>query len=397
MDEMRPGGLPEFVTHPPAPVLRDDHGDEPAWMVADYAEAERLITDEATFPTHVHEYGLPLDQLRHGPVNGAGLIAAEPRRHADLRALVARPFTPGAVRALRSHVESIVHELIDVVLASGSARFDLVPAIARPLPTRVMAHLLGLEVPFDELMSTVWTWMEEEYHVVPSVARLTDQQSHWQWWEALLAARRERAAAGEPAAPGILADLLAAQAAGHVVDGRPLSDGDIIGTSEILLAAGTSTTASSLPSTVLLADAAGVLAQLASPDAARVAAGEGLRMDSPFPFLARRTATADEIAGVPVPPRALVLANVIGAQRDPVRWPGPDEFRLDRPGGPTGILAFGKGARRCLGESLAYLELEVALAALVRRLPGLRVVDVSARQLGMVTHLPALICEYDVQ
>ena len=59
------------------------------------------------------------------------------------------------------------------------------------------------------------------------------------------------------------------------------------------------------------------------------------------------------------------------------------------------MLAFGKGPHRCPGEALAYLELEVALSALAKRLPGLRVTDVAERRFGMVTHLPSVICEYD--
>jgi cytochrome P450 len=396
VDKTRPGRLPAFLSHPQAPVLRDDQGGEPTWLVADYAEAERLIADPGAYPTHRHEHGLELDELRRGPVNGAGLIAAEPRRHADLRALVMRPFTAGAVRARRTRIEFIANELIDAVIAGESPCFDLVFAMARPLATRVMADVLGLDQPFDEIMATVWTWMDEEYHVVPNVAKLTDQRSHWRWWEALLATRRKSLAFGESPPPGLLTDLLAAQAGGHEIDGRPLTDTDIIGTAEILLAAGVSTTAASLPATVLLAHDAGVLARLAVPELARAAAVEGLRMDSPFPFLARRTRAADVIAECPIPARALVLANVIGAQRDADRWPAPDEFRLDRSGGPLGILAFGKGPHRCLGESLAYMELEVALSALVQRLPGLRVVDVAERRFGMVTHLPSVICEYDV-
>ena len=253
METTRPGSLPAFLTHPPVPVLRDDQGDEPSWLVADYAEAERLIADPSAYPTHRHEGGLELDELRRGPVNGAGLIAAEPQRHAGLRALVARPFTAAAVQARRPRVESVVHELVDAVAAAESTRFDLVSAVARPLSTQVMADILGLGLPFDEIMATVWTWMEEEYHVVANVARLTDQRSHWHWWEALLEGRRQDLAAGEPPLPGLLTDLLAAQAAGHEIDGLPLTDTDIIGTAEILMAAGASTTAASLSTTVLLA------------------------------------------------------------------------------------------------------------------------------------------------
>src|SRR5690349_13773562 len=112
MDPTLRGRLPDAVVAPPAPVLRDDRGPEPVWTVAAYDEAERMIGDPALYPTHRHEYGLDVDHLRQGPVNGAGLIAAEPDRHADLRALVARRFTPGAVRALRPRVEAVADGLV---------------------------------------------------------------------------------------------------------------------------------------------------------------------------------------------------------------------------------------------------------------------------------------------
>lgn len=59
--------------------------------------------------------------------------------------------------------------------------------------------------------------------------------------------------------------------------------------------------------------------------------------------------------------------------RDPTVFAIPDVFDVTRTDNPH--LAFGAGAHRCLGAPLARLELELAVAAIVQRLPGLRLVD----------------------
>ncbi|WP_410672118.1 cytochrome P450 [Amycolatopsis sp. cmx-4-68] len=85
----------------------------------------------------------------------------------------------------------------------------------------------------------------------------------------------------------------------------------------------------------------------------------------------RRVATADvPIGGVTIRAGDGVIAAADIANRDPDRFPGPDDTDLDRT--PNHHLAFGHGEHLCLGHHLARLELDVALAALFRRLPALR-------------------------
>lgn len=372
------------------PPTRDEHSG--GWLVGDYATALRLLSDDELYMDHRHYgEGRERSELRHGPVNAAGLTAAMPARHRALRNLIKSRFTPGAVRGLRPSIEGAVDGLIDAVLATGSDTVELVGAISRPLATRLMYDLIGLDDPFDAVMDVVWRWMDEEYHVVPNIAALADQEPHWRWWQRVLGDRR--AASGRP---GMLADLLGAQRRGYGVDGEPLSDVDIVGTLAILMSAGCATVAASLPTAIVLAEDSGVLSALAQPPLAAKAAAETLRLESPFAFLMRQARADTTLAGCPVRPADLLIVNVIAAQRDPEQWADPDVFDLQRPEARAGLLAFGRGAHRCIGEALAYAELEVGLSRLVSRLPGLRVLAVADRQFpAMVTHIPSVVCGFD--
>ena len=332
-------------------------------------------------------------ELRNGPVNAAGLIAAMPARHRALRNLIKSRFTPAAARRLRPTIAAAVDDLIDVVLSTGSDTVELVSAISRPLATRLMYDLIGLDDPFEAVMDVVWRWMDEEYHVVPNIAALVDQDPHWRWWQRVLDDRRAALGTGRP---GILADLLVAQHQGYDVDGEPLSDVDIIGTLAILMSAGSATAAASLPTAVALAADSGDLAALAQPRLAAKAAAETLRLESPFTFLTRRAGADTTLEGCPVRPADSLIVNVIAAQRDPEHWADPDRFDVRRPGARAGLLAFGRGAHRCIGEHLAYTELEVGLSRIVSRLPGLHVLTVADRQFpAMVTHIPKVVCGFD--
>ena len=75
------------------------------------------------------------------------------------------------------------------------------------------------------------------------------------------------------------------------------------------------------------------------------------------------------VGGVVIPAGEWVFMATSSANRDPARIPGPDRLDLGRD--TSGHLAFGHGIHYCLGASLARLEAEVALGALLARFPGL--------------------------
>jgi len=97
---------------------------------------------------------------------------------------------------------------------------------------------------------------------------------------------------------------------------------------------------------------------------------ETLRWETSILFVSRETTRATEIRGVPLPAGELVSVVLASANRDEEHYVDPDRYDLDRRA--DDLLAFGFGRHHCLGYHLANLEAQLALTALLDRLPGLR-------------------------
>jgi pimeloyl-[acyl-carrier protein] synthase len=180
----------------------------------------------------------------------------------------------------------------------------------------------------------------------------------------------ERLMEAKRRAPG--ADLMSALV-GAQESGRAMEPESLITMIETLFAAGHATTRN------LVAN--GLLALLSNPGEHRKlrenptlvasAVEEMLRYDPPTQAPSPQVATADtEIGGRTVRKGEMVSVLFGAANRDPARFEDPDRFDIER--ADNEHLAFSHGIHYCLGASLARLEAQIAIGAIVARFPKLR-------------------------
>jgi cytochrome P450 len=240
---------------------------------------------------------------------------------------------------------------------------DLMATFAKRYPLVIINEIMGLPVAdWDQLAG----WARDiilggEYEV-----RAAGAQAFRQYALPLLHERRRK--------PGddVLSRLLAGE-----VDGRPLTDEEVISFMLLLFPAGVDTTWLSLGTMM-----AAVLSTPGVPERLRVsseerewAVEETLRWEPPTPGIPRITVRDSELSGVEIPAGSMTILNLAAANREPGRFgdTDPDVWSLDRR--PVGHLAFSIGEHFCLGAHLARAELRVALDVLLSRLPNLRLVE----------------------
>ncbi|RDI19753.1 cytochrome P450 [Lentzea flaviverrucosa] len=325
------------------------------WHVFSLGDVQRVLSGEEHFSSG---YGLT-DETRPlaNPVL-SGMWAADGQRHRDLRAAVADPFSPRVMSRLETQIRAIATELVDGLEPGG---FDVVPRIAKPLPTRVICHLLGLDLSAEERMTE---WLEQWYQDSVTTNTVPRQAEMAEFFAAEL--DRQRAEPGD----GLIAELLAVQATGYQVGGRPMSDWDLIGYCAMLLGAGVDTTAATIPNAVLFLTEFGCWEELrADPSLIPGAVEETMRWYPVFPAPRRLVLRDVTIGGQEISAGQWVSGWLSAANRDPVRYADPDTFDIRR---RTRIMTFGHGPHHCLGAGLARLEKRVLLEEMVRRLPLLR-------------------------
>ena len=292
---------------------------------------------------------------------GRVMTNTDPPDHARLRKLVNKAFSAGRVRDFRPTIQAIADELLDAAQAAGPS-FDVVSALAYPLTTTVLCDLVGL--PRSEHAQAIeWAYLLEN----PENAGLSVEQIEgiidqlYDYLRSLIAKRR-----AEPTGDFISALLNVEEG------GDRLSEDELLNASFVLLASGYESTMNLIGNAVLtLLRHPGQLALLqAKPELLPKAVEEVLRYESPSLLVIRSVAEPVEIADGRLEEGELVYLLLGSANRDPARFPEPDRFDIAR--GDNKHVSFGAGIHFCLGAPLARLEAEVALGALLRRFPRMR-------------------------
>ncbi|MFH9419517.1 cytochrome P450 [Streptomyces sp. NPDC017529] len=348
---------------------------QPAWLVTRYEDVRRCLADPRLSLDKRNARAGGYRGFALPPALDANLLNMDPPDHTRVRRLVAKAFTPARVGKLRAPVRRLADGLLDAVEDAGRA--DLMTAYAGPLPIVVICDLLG--VPEGD-RPDFRAWTDALITPDPQRPHLAKEAvgAMMRYFTGLIAAKR--------AAPAddLLSDLVMVRDAGPAPGGDAgtgpaadagdrLTEDELTSLAFLLLFAGYENTVHLIGNSVLalLDHPARLTALRANPAELPAAVEEFARYDGPALLAIRRFPLEDvEIGGVRVPAGESVLLSLASANRDPRRFDAPDT--LDPGRDATGHLTFGHGIHYCLGAALGRMQTELALAALIRRFPGLR-------------------------
>ena len=290
--------------------------------------------------------------------------------HTRLRQAVHRAFTRTSMESRRPHVEAVATRLLDA--AAGQPQLDVIADFARPISSSTIRLVLGLP---DEAESRLQKWSEDTGKFVGSVSHPRPQLEAIRRTVLEFAAFVQRVLDERRRSPSDPPDLLTALA--QAGDDR-LTDDECVASVILLLTAGHVTT------TDLIGN--GTLAMLRHPGTSaefRARADdrpfvestveELLRCESPIQMTARLVREDLTIGTRQIRAGEWVLLYLGAANRDEARFECPEELRLSR--SDNRHMSFGSGAHFCLGASMARMQAQVALPALFRRFPQMRLKD----------------------
>ncbi len=345
-----------------APVAWQSEPDGPGfWAITKHADVFRVLKDTATFSsaaggTLVQD--LPESDIRRAPDN---LIAMDPPRHTQYRALINQSFTSRGLKQMEGYSERLVTSLLDELIERR--RFDFVQDFAAKLPAAIILTMVGVPQQDQPLVSG-WVWQllapDDPEFASSEQARAETGKAFMQYAHELAAERRESPR------DDLLSLLMAAE-----VDGVKLSYQEFGTFFILLLAAGTDTPQ--------LALCSALLALLKNPEQHALlrreprllasAVEESLRYEPPLMHF-RRTATREvEIRGQRIRAGEKVVVWTVSANRDEEAFVNPERFDIQR--SPNDHISFGHGPHFCIGNALARSTVRIALGECLRRMPEL--------------------------
>ena len=291
----------------------------------------------ASFGDEGGAQGLAFDVMR------VWLMSLDGDEQTRARGLVRREFTPRQIEGLRPLITRTTDRLVTAIEARATQEpVDLVEGLAFALPSEITRTLFGLGER---------EWQDE---VVRVIAGVDDSPGASLAMIDGLARTFEARLARDDVPDGLLAKL-------RVPDPLlgALTPLEVVANAVLLVTAAIDTTAGLIGNLAhCVLDRPSLRERLrADPACAKALVEETLRFEPPALSCSRRAGVDLELEGQRIPAGSHLLLGLAAANRDPERYPEPDDFLLERDF--QGLLSFGGGRHFCLGAALARLEAQI--------------------------------------
>ncbi len=279
--------------------------------------------------------------------------------HRRLRKLVDQAFTRRGIQDMRPDIEAVADRILDDF--DGAGEVDIMSAYSQRLPIVVICDLLGLPQS-DHGVFSAWA-RDLTVNSALDIFRLTGTINRMADY-----LRGQIEAVRRTPRPGIISELVRAEE-----DGDRLSETELVAMVLLLLVAGFETTTNLISGSIvdleqdqdqkayLLTDPAERMERAVEELARHVSAVQGTK-----PRLVSRDA---DFFGQPLKRGEVMMAFPAAANADPAVFDAPETLKLDR--FPNPHLVFSSGIHFCLGQQLARVETQTALARLYARFPDL--------------------------
>jgi methyl-branched lipid omega-hydroxylase len=295
------------------------------------------------------------------------MINLDDPRHARLRRIVSRGFTPKRLAGLTDEVRRTAARIVDDVIDAGEC--DAVRSISARLPLKIVCDMMGVPESQYEFVyqrsNVVLGASDPEY--VPDAGNIVTAllQAGNDLAELMRDLGRHRA---EHPTDDVTSALVNAE-----IDGERLTPDELASFFILLVVAGNETTRN--------ATTWGLHLLGEHPDQKRVwlddldgvtptAVEEIVRWASPVIFMRRTLAVDAELGGQAMAAGDKVAMFYWAADRDPAHFADPDAFDVRRT--PNPHVGFGgPGPHFCLGAHLARREMAVMFRELLTRVPDI--------------------------
>jgi cytochrome P450 len=385
--QLRAQDRPPFFAEPETPFSEVGPGYYALVRHADIVEAShhpdafcsgKGATSIADLPVEFNEYF-------------GSMINMDAPRHARLRRIVSRAFSPRMVAKFEDDVRSAAATIVDDLLATGPC--DFVSHVAARLPLKIICDMMGIpDDQYDMVLANtniILSGADPEFmseDLNEAVTQLLGAGAALAELVTNLATARTQAPAD---------DLVSALVTANI-DGEQLTSAELASFFILLVVAGNETTRNALShGLMLLTEYPDQRALLLADIESRLegAVEEIVRYASPVVFM-RRTLTCDyTMNGQDYHEGDKTVLYYYSANRDEAVFADPERFDITRSPNPH-VGYGGPGRHYCLGAHLARRELTVMLRELLTRVPGITAGEPDRLLSSFINGIKRLPCEF---